>query len=88
MGVMAFDTLKFSKRLTAAGMDPAQAEVLTDSYGEMLNEQIATKEDISRLETVMDAMEQRLESKILRLMAGGVGVLAAYITLVAWLMSG
>ena len=42
MTTLAFDTHKFVKELTAAGMKTAQAEVLASSYASLLTDRIAT----------------------------------------------
>lgn len=41
MTTLAFDTHKFVKELTAAGMKTAQAEVLASSYASLLTDRIA-----------------------------------------------
>ncbi|ENP0827777.1 hypothetical protein ACCI36_005033 [Vibrio parahaemolyticus] len=46
-----FNTHQFVKDLKAAGMDEKQAEVLADHQLAMLETHIATKADISNLET-------------------------------------
>jgi len=45
-----FDTHAFVKRLTAAGMPEAQAEVLADERVRLIDERLATKEDIAKLQ--------------------------------------
>ena len=50
MATPAFDTHKFVKELTAAGMKTAQAEVLASSYASLLTDRIATKDDLKALE--------------------------------------
>lgn len=46
---MAFDTLKLSRQLSAAGMDGAQADKLAEILGDMMNEQI-DNQSVSRAE--------------------------------------
>lgn len=46
---MAFDTHAFIKRLTAAGMPEAQAEVLAEEQTRLIETQLATKSDLERL---------------------------------------
>ncbi len=54
MGVAAFDTLKFVRRLRAAGVPEQQAEAeadaIKDVFSETLDNQLATKADIIKLE--------------------------------------
>ncbi|MEI8395730.1 MAG: coiled-coil domain-containing protein [Rhodospirillaceae bacterium] len=72
MAALAFDTHAFVKRLTAAGMPEAQAEVLVDEQSRLIDsrltatvERLATKEDIRTLrsETKEDIRTLRSETK-------------------------
>jgi hypothetical protein len=79
--MLAFDTHKFVKDLTKAGMAVEQAEVLAATYATILTEQVATKADIRLLQkdinavrTEAKATEDRLERKIVTTQM--VGVLA------------
>jgi|SRR6266478_4581071 hypothetical protein len=47
------DTLKFSKRLQAAGMPASQAEAFAEAFGEAAGEGLATKQDIGELRLEM-----------------------------------
>ena len=49
MNALAFDTHAFVKRLTAVGMPEAQAEVLAEEQVRLIDERLATKEDITKL---------------------------------------
>jgi len=49
MSIAVFDTYAFVKRLTAAGMPEPQAEVLADEQRRLIDDRLATKEDITRL---------------------------------------
>lgn len=68
MASIVFDTHAFVKRLTAVGMPEDQAEALADEQAKLIDERLATKDDLERL-------EQRL---IIRLggMMGGMLVVA------------
>lgn len=44
--VMAFDTHRFVKNLTASGFSEAQAEALAEEQAHLLNANLATKSDI------------------------------------------
>lgn len=73
MTMLAFDTYRFVKDLTSAGMKAEQAEVLANSYAHLVNDQLATKDDLKALEQRLDlkidgkidALEQRLDAKII-----------------------
>ncbi len=51
----AFDTLTYAKKLEEAGFTPQQAEVQAFALADIVDERLATKEDIRRLEEVMKA---------------------------------
>ena len=78
MSNLAFDTHKFVKDLAANGMPNKQAEVLADHYASLLNDRLATKEDlfglrkelkgdISDLQKDMSGLEERLQSDMTNL---------------------
>ena len=50
MALAAFDTHKYVKRLTAAGMPEPQAEVIADEQRALIEEQLATRQDIKESE--------------------------------------
>ena len=93
MTTLAFDTHKFVKELTAAGMKTAQAEVLASSYASLLTDRIATKDDLKALEERLDAkfeyglaaLEDRLNARIAYAQVAAVVALSAVIVLVAFL---
>ena len=89
MTTLAFDTHKFVKELTAAGMKTAQAEVLASSYASLLTDRIATKDDLKALETWMEsrleALHDRLNARIAYAQVAAVVALSAVIGLVALL---
>ena len=53
MPATAFDTLKATKALIAAGVDPRQAEAHAETLRDAVTEGVATKADIAGLETRM-----------------------------------
>ena len=89
MSTLAFDTHKFVKELTAAGMKTEQAEVLASSYAGLLTDRIATKDDLKALKDRMDArfeaLEDRLNARIAYAQVAAVLALSAVIVLVAFL---
>jgi len=68
MASLAFDTHKFVKELTGAGMDLGLAEVLAGNYADLLVDRLATKDDLKALEDrlngKMEALEDRLNGKM------------------------
>ncbi len=69
MSALTFDTHKFIKRLTEAGMPLGQAEILADEQTKLIDERLATKDDLKM-------MELRLTMKLGALIAGGIGIVA------------
>ena len=65
MAAIMFDTHAFVKELTEAGMPEAQAEVLARSQAVLIDEKLATKEDLKKLElaTKRDIKELELATK-------------------------
>ena len=58
MSRLAFDTHTFVKHLTRAGMDEQQAEALVEFQVQLINDSLATKQDIEALRL---ATEQSIE---------------------------
>ena len=92
-----FDTHRFVKRMTEAGMPLAQAEALAEEQGVMVNTHFATKQDTDELKQRLANVEHNLgglthkvggltqdvgELKI------GLAVVRAEITMVKWMVSG
>ena len=70
MSAITFDTHRFIKRLTEAGMPLLQAEVLAEEQTKLIDERLATKDDLERLEL-------RLTMKLGTLSAAAIGIMAA-----------
>lgn len=88
MTAITFDTLKFSKRLKDAGVPPAQAEAEAEALAEVLEvnlKELATKEDMKRMEERFESklvqLEQRIVIKLGALMAGAIGIVAVMVKL-------
>lgn len=64
MSNLAFDTHQFVRDLTKANMPEEQAEVLARHYANLLNDRIATKEDIALLRSEIKFNEERLNARI------------------------
>lgn len=81
MTTITFDTHAFVKRLMSVGMPEAQAEILADEQTKLIENRLATKEDMIHLEQSManriDAMEMRMTIKLGALIAAGVMFLSA-----------
>ncbi|UAW63583.1 CCDC90 family protein [Mycoavidus sp. HKI] len=54
MSKLIFDTYEFIKRLTAAGMPLEQAETLSGLQAQLIDERLATKDDLAQLEVRVD----------------------------------
>ena len=61
MSVAVFNTHAFVKRLTAAGMPEAQAEALADELTPLIDERLATKDDLANLATKADLAEVKAD---------------------------
>ena len=74
MAAIMFDTHAFVKELTEAGMPERQAEVLARSQATLIDEKLATKQDLdaleSRLKRDMKELELRLTLRLGSMMVG------------------
>lgn len=64
MATVTFDTLKFAKRLEAAGVSAKQAEARAEAFAEATSQELATKSDIALLKSDIALLEARLAAKI------------------------
>ena len=62
MTIVAFDTHKYVKRLTAVGMPENQAEVIDDEQRSLIEDQLATKRDIEELRAATKRDIKELEA--------------------------
>lgn len=74
MATIVFDTYAFVKELAEAGMPEKQAEVLARSQATLINETLATKQDLKELEL-------RLTIRLGSMMVVAIGVVAALVKL-------
>ena len=89
MSAIMFDTHAFVKKLTAAGMPERQAEVLARAQATLIDEKLATKQDLdaleSRLKRDMKELELRLTYNLTvrvgSMMVVAIGVVAALVKL-------
>lgn len=75
MPEMVFNSLNYAKRLEQAGFTREQAETQANIMTEIVDEKIATKQDLREL-------EYRLTIRFGSMLAAAVALLAALITLV------
>lgn len=61
MGAVAFDTLKFAKRLKEAGFSEQQAEALAEAEAELFEAHLATKQDIAEVRREIAEVQRRIE---------------------------
>lgn len=67
-GELIFDTLQYANKLKAAGVPEKQAEVHAEAMAELIDNRLATKQDLKELELNMII-------KLGSLMVGGMGLL-------------
>ena len=66
MATLTFDTHAFVKELTRAGMPEEQAEVLARSQATLIDEKLATKQDLKELEMRLVRDMKELETNLKR----------------------
>lgn len=85
MTTIVFDTHAFVKELAEAGMPEKQAEVLARSQATLIDEKLATKQDLKELEARlrhdMKELELRLTIRLGSMMVVAIGVVAALVKL-------
>ena len=74
MSAITFDTHKFIKRLTEAGMPLIQAEILAEEQTRLIDERLATKDDLEKLEL-------RLTMKLGTLSVAAIGIMTTIMKL-------
>lgn len=78
MSTLVFDTHAFVKELTQAGMPEKQAEVLARSQATLIDEKLATKQDLKELEL---RLKHDLTLRFGSMLAVAVGVVVALVKL-------
>ncbi len=78
MSTIVFDTHTFVKELTQAGMPEVQAEVLARSQATLIDEKLATKQDLKELEL---RLKHDLTLRLGSMMVVAIGVVAALVKL-------
>jgi hypothetical protein len=74
----AFDTLRYAKRLRAAGIPQEQAEAQAEAAREFIMGELVTKLD---LEAALDRLSLRITLRVGVMLAAGIGALAAIVKL-------
>lgn len=79
MNTILFDTHAFIKKLTAAGFTERQAETLAEEQAGMIENKLATKQDIQDLKRDMKELEMRMTIKLGALMVVALSILTTII---------
>ena len=93
MSTTTFDTLGYFDKLKAAGFSEQQAKVQTEALREIIEDKLATKQDLKEMEMRMEMrfqetdvrlkeLEYRLTIRMGSMLAAAVAVLAALVVLV------
>lgn len=64
MTSIAFDTLKYAKKLTAAGFTEQQAEALAEEQASLVENKLATKRDIEDVRRDIRDLESKLTIRL------------------------
>lgn len=70
MTTITFDTLQFAKKLKEAGVPERQAEVQAEAMAEIIEERLATKLDLEKLEAKIDLKIAELKAELIKWMLG------------------
>ena len=81
MATVTFDTLAYAKKLKAAGFTDQQAEVQAQAFAEIIEERLATKQDVELLRRDMKELEMRLTLRLGGMMAASIAIVAALVKL-------
>jgi hypothetical protein len=85
MSSVSIDTLRYAKRLKAAGFTEEQAEVQAEALSEAVRDSLVTKTDLSETETRIRLEIRDLHSNLIRwlipLLVGQTAVVAALVKL-------
>ena len=80
-----FDTLAYAKKLKAAGFTEQQAEIQAEALSEIIQDRLATKQDIEGLKRDIKELELRLKHDLTLRLGGmivaGIAVVATLVKL-------
>jgi len=80
---ITFDTLAYVKKLKAAGVPEKQAEAQAETFAEIIEDRIATKQDLKELELALKQDIAKVKAEIIKWVAG---MLVAQAAIVATLV--
>lgn len=75
------DTLKFSRRLIEAGLEPRAAEAIVETIAEVDTSELATKSDIREVQAQIRDLEHRMTIKMGGMLMAAVAALTAILRL-------
>jgi hypothetical protein len=78
-----FDTLMYAKRLKEAGFTETQAEVQAEAMKEIIDNQLATKQDILDLRREIKESENRIIIRLGSLITGCFAALGILVTILS-----
>jgi len=78
---ITFDTLAYANKLKSAGVPDKQAEIQAEALAEIIEERLATKTDIERLERKIEELGYKLTIRLGGIVVAGIVVLAAIMKL-------
>ena len=81
MATLTFDTHAYIKKLEAVGFTEEQAEVQAETLASLINEQLATKQDIELIRRDMKELEMRLTIRLGVMMAASIAIVATLVKL-------
>lgn len=81
MATLTFDTHAYIKKLKAVGFTEEQAEVQAETLAGLINEQLATKQDIELIRRDIKELEMRLTIRLGVMMAASIAVVATLVKL-------
>jgi hypothetical protein len=85
MTTTTFDSLGYFEKLKAVGVPEEQAKVQANALRELIDERLATKQDLRELETRLDnkieKLEYRLTIRLGGMMAASIAIVAALVKL-------
>ena len=73
-----FDTLAYAKKLKAAGFTEEQAEIQAEALSEIIEERLATKQDLNELEL---RLKHDLTLRLGSMLVAGIAIVATLVKL-------
>ena len=93
MGAIAFDTLKFARKLEKAGFTPEQAVGAAEAFGAALGDELVSPDHLVTKSDLEEALEP-IKADIAELKADGIdikmslAVVKAELTMIKWVAGG